>query len=566
MSSSILVQCAKDLVAKVASDSKSQYGLSSMAPSIYDTAWLAMVEKKKDEGYEWVFPTSFEYLLREQTDDGGWDPLEGVTKRHGEYPENIWIQDCVVHSLAALLALCRLVRRSSSHYKEPLPDNILFRLFRAKSFLDAKLQKWQPDKAIHFTVELIVPVLLHLLSEEGVDFEFPAKVDLLSKYAAATSIDISWLYQGPCSIPLFSLEGFVRQLEWNKLGSLVTSAGITASPASAAAYLIYSPTWSDECEAYLRHIVSQGQGKGNGGVGGVYPLEVFEPCWVLSTLLESGFTVDNLGTENVGDLIELIHRSMPHGVAGATNTFLPDADDTARALMVLKNNGYEVSRANLIKSFEGDDCFETFDDRMPQRVTSVSVNGNVLNCLLSSPDPSAYTSQIEKIAKFMCTKWSKEKMLNDHWNFSEYYGIMHMAQSLVPVRVLWDQGCLPGLTEDIIQDRIPQCLQEVLNRVICGQNDDGSWGNMHGAEETAYAIIALAQLASHAAIAGDYSKADLAIARGKQFLLETWTMGQKPDRIWTGKVMHGISYVHDAHVLAALKINRANLAGKRGFF
>ncbi|RAH55298.1 ent-kaurene synthase [Aspergillus piperis CBS 112811] len=502
MSSSILVQCAKDLVAKVASDSKSQYGLSSMAPSIYDTAWLAMVEKKKDEGYEWVFPTSFEYLLREQTDDGGWDPLEGVTKRH----------------------------------------------------------------TIHFTVELIVPVLLHLLSEEGVGFEFPAKEDLLSKYAAATSIDISWLYQGPCSIPLFSLEGFVRQLEWNKLGSLVTSAGITASPASAAAYLIYSPTWSDECEAYLRHIVSQGQGKGNGGAGGVYPLEVFEPCWVLSTLLESGFTVDNLGTENVGDLIELIHRSMPHGVAGATNTFLPDADDTARALMVLNNNGYEVSHANLIKNFEGEDCFETFDDRMPQRVTSVSVNGNVLNCLLSSPDPSAYTPQIEKIAKFMCTKWSKEKMLNDHWNFSEYHGIMHMAQSLVPVRVLWDQGCLPGLTEDIIQDRIPQYLQEVLNRVICGQNDDGSWGNMHGAEETAYAIIALAQLASHAAIASDYSKADLAIAKGKQFLLETWTMGQKPDRIWTGKVMHGISYVHDAHVLAALKINRANLAGKRGFF
>lgn len=280
MSTSILVQCAKDLVAKVASESKSQYGFSSMVPSIYDTAWLAMVEKKKHQGYEWVFSTSFEYLLREQTDDGGWDPLEGVTRRHNEYPENIWIQDCVVHSLAALLALCRHVRRSSSHYKEPLPDDILFRLFRAKSFLDAKLQKWQPDETIHFTVELIVPVLLHLLSEEGVDFKFPAKNDLLSKYAAASSIDIGWLYQGPCSIPLFSLEGFARQLDWSKLGCLVTSAGITASPASAAAYLIFSPTWSDECEAYLRHIVAHGHGKGNGGVGGVYPLEVFEPCWV----------------------------------------------------------------------------------------------------------------------------------------------------------------------------------------------------------------------------------------------------------------------------------------------
>ncbi|GKZ61970.1 hypothetical protein AnigIFM49718_009037 [Aspergillus niger] len=566
MSSSILVQCAKELIAKVASESKSQYGFSSMAPSIYDTAWLAMVEKRTDEGYEWLFPTSFEYLLREQTNDGGWDALESVARRHSEYPENIWIQDCVIHSLAALLALCRHVRRSSSHHREPLPDDILFRLFRAKSFLDAKLQKWQPDDGFHFTVELIVPVLLHLLHEEGVGFQFPAKDDLLSKYTAATSVDLSWLYQGPCSIPLFSLEGFARQLEWDKLECLVTSSGITASPASAAAYLIFSPNWSDECEAYLRHIVSHGQGKGNGGVGGVYPLEVFEPCWVLSTLLDSGFTVENLGAQNVGDLVELIHRSISDGVTGATHTFLPDADDTARALTVLNDNGYEISRANLIKKFECDDGFETFDDRMPQRVTSVSVNGNVLSCLLSSSDPSAFTPQIENIAKFMCTKWSKEKTLHDHWNLTEYYGIMHIAQSLVPVRVLWDEGCIPGLAEDVVEKHILTCLREVVDRVLRGQNDDGSWGNMHGAEETAYAIIALAQLASHAAIVSDYSKADLAIARGKQFLLETWTMGQKPDRIWTGKVLHGISYVHDAHVLAALKTNRANLAGKRGFF
>lgn len=97
------------------------------------------------------------------------------------------------------------------------------------------------------------------------------------------------------------------------------------------------------------------------------------------------------------------------------HTFFPDADDTARALMVLNNNGYAVSRANLIRKFECDDGFETFDDRMPQRVTSVSVNGNVLSCLLSSSDPSAFTPQIENIAKFMCTKWSKEKTLHDHW-------------------------------------------------------------------------------------------------------------------------------------------------------
>ncbi|GKZ24600.1 hypothetical protein AbraIFM66951_012004 [Aspergillus brasiliensis] len=524
----------------MSSESKSPYGFCSMAPSIYDTAWLAMIEKRTDQGFEWLFPDSFEYLLHRQTEDGGWDLLKDVANRHSGYSENIWVQDCVVHSLAALCALCRHYQRASCHSQELLPGDLLRRIFRAKSFLDAKLQIWQPDGATHCTLELTVPVLIHLLHDQGVEFEFPAKNDLLSEYAAATSINLSGLYERPCNTSLSSLEGFTMHLEWDRLEHLPNSSGIASSPASTAAYLMYSPTWSDGCEAYLRHVLLGSHRKRNGGVAGVYPLEVFEPCWVLSTLLESGFTVDDLGVNNVDGLLKLIHTSMQNGVTGPTYSLLPSADDTSRALAVLTNNGYEVSYASLLDKFEGDDSFRAFEDSVryldpcvPQLATSVSINGNVLYCLLSSPDPSVFTSQIEKIVKFMCSEWRKWKAAKDPRNLSEYYSILNVGQSLVRTRALSDKGCLPALATDLAQEHIPRCLQEVLDRVLRGQNEDGSWGNMHGVEETAYAIIVLAHLTSHAAITNDPSKSDHAIARGKQFLLDNWILGHKPDRIWT---------------------------------
>ena len=61
---------------------------------------------------------------------------------------------------------------------------------------------------------------------------------------------------------------------------------------------------------------------------------------------------------------------------------------------------------------------------------------------------------------------------------SEYYGIIHIARLLAATRVLWDQGCMPGVLEDTVPEQIPTCLQEVLDRVIHGQNEDGSWDDM----------------------------------------------------------------------------------------
>lgn len=149
---------------------------------------------------------------------------------------------------------------------------------------------------------------------------------------------------------------------------------------------------------------------------------------------------------------------------------------------------------------------------------------------------------------------------------SEYYGLMHMAQSLVPLLTLNDQNCLPSLSAELVQDMIPLCCQQLLRHILQNQNTNGSWGELNSIEETAYAVVALANLGSHAVCGIENDQPiDVQVGRGKQFLLENWTPGsENPDRIWTGKVLHGISYVGEAYVLAALESSRSKKCGKVG--
>ncbi|KAL4744449.1 hypothetical protein BDW72DRAFT_209005 [Aspergillus terricola var. indicus] len=550
------VNLARMLVRSIAAEVKSEHGFSSIAVSIYDTAWLAMIRK----GSKWLFPASFTYLLKHQGLDGGWDPLNQST-RAVQYPDYLWIPDCIVHSLAGLLALCRHSRFAASAGEEESTTDILPRITRAKSFLNNKLTLLTLDGITHSWFEMIVPVLLRLLEQEGLHFTFPAKKDLLQLYEKASSADMTWIYDnGPCKIPLFCLEAFLWKVDFSRLSHMVTfTAGVTASPASTAAYLIHSGVWSRDGEAYLRHVVST---RGDGSVGGIFPLAIFESCWALTALLDNGFAPEDIGAEEVDRIIQVIRESLTDGVTGATHAFFPDADDTARALMILNSIGCITSPAGMIQRFEGDDCFLTFDDTLPNRVASVSVNGNVLGALLRSPEPDIFAAQIEKVARFLCAQWRQQETLHDHWNISQYYCIMHIAHSLTHLLKIHNRGQLPSLSADLMTCGIIPCtLQQLLEHLLTRQHSDGTWGELHCCEEVAYAIVALAHIGSYSPVVGERrNEVDRSIARGKQYILENWTHNNpSPDRLWTGKVLHGFAYITEAYVLAALRVNRVNL-------
>ena len=97
------------------------------------------------------------------------------------------------------------------------------------------------------------------------------------------------------------------------------------------------------------------------------------------------------------------------------HAFFPDADDTSRAITTLNLHGYHISPSEMVQRFEEDEYFETFDKQVPNRVVSISVNGNVLNAILRSPDSHCFTTQVDKIARFLCTRWVPHEILQDHW-------------------------------------------------------------------------------------------------------------------------------------------------------
>ena len=63
---------ASTLIGQLINGHDPNYGVGSLTCSVYDTAWVAMVIKNVDGQRQWLFPSSFQYLMNQQQHDGGW--------------------------------------------------------------------------------------------------------------------------------------------------------------------------------------------------------------------------------------------------------------------------------------------------------------------------------------------------------------------------------------------------------------------------------------------------------------------------------------------------------------
>lgn len=83
---------------------------------------------------------------------------------------------------------------------------------------------------------------------------------------------------------LHSLEAFhgwtAEDFDVRKVKHHMVRGSMMASPAATASYLIKTPEWDDEAEAYLRLVIECGDGKGIGGVPSAWPSTNFEILWV----------------------------------------------------------------------------------------------------------------------------------------------------------------------------------------------------------------------------------------------------------------------------------------------
>ena len=259
---------ASVLVGQLASACKDGRPIGSMSASIYDTAWVSMVSKVIDSRRVWLFPESFQYVLDKQLPDGGWQC----------YASDL---DGILNTMAALLALLYNQNKSSLNSNLHIPVDIASRISRAIECLNQRLNVWDVLSSDNVGFELLVPTLLTLLSEYGVDLNFPGLGHLMNLNTKKLDKVHPMMLNGdiPTSA-MHSLEAFVGKVDFRNLLNHKRFGSMMGSPASTAAYLVFSGTFDQDMEEYLRRASNRWQAPDIGGFPSAFPSAMFELTWV----------------------------------------------------------------------------------------------------------------------------------------------------------------------------------------------------------------------------------------------------------------------------------------------
>ncbi|ORY11849.1 hypothetical protein BCR34DRAFT_483610 [Clohesyomyces aquaticus] len=534
MTPELLETTASNLIRSLSIGLQGPNGLGSFSPSVYDTAWLSMVARNGD----FIFPQCFQYLLDTQKEDGSWQsyatPLDGI--------------------LNTMIGLVALLTKSKSLQ---VPDlTLISRASRAEAALREMVQDWEISSCDQVGFEIIVPALLRLLEAQGIKIEFPGR-DVLLKMAACKMSKLKPLLSGNTpSTLLHSLESFAGILDYSAAKHHRSTYGaMLASPASTAAYLMYAPEWDDKAEQYLRSVVESGTvaGEKSGGVPSAFPTSIFEITWTVCSLLDSGYTIQDLGEEALSSLADDLERQFlaEGSLAGFAPECVPDADDTAMTISTLGRLGRTVSVDRMFSEFECPTHFRTYRG---ERNASFSPNCNVLLCLLQRRDSFENTSQIVKCAQYLADCWYTNAT-KDKWNVSAHYTMMLLSKALTLFLSRWESDLLNNskIPPLLVQQQIPVILLDMALRTLDGQADDGSWDHKH--EVTAYAMLTLSSLLRLPWLSSQAPEILARLVKGQEYLHRRradWTQGAY---LWIEKVAYSSSNLSLAYCLSAIKIS-----------
>ncbi|KAL6722272.1 hypothetical protein ACLMJK_001379 [Lecanora helva] len=511
-----------------------KYGMGSLTCSIYDTAWVSMVAKKVDGRMRWLFPISFSYLLSHQDPDGGWQSNRS---------------DCdgVLHTLAALLAICRHIARPYQMTKNL--EELSHRRTRAIYFLETKFAVWNPDIINEqYEFNLLISKLLQLLESEGVEFSFRGKELIMQarEYSKPQCGDGNFTVQ-------IRKESQVTKIALTEISHYRVAGSVNASPASTAEYLMKCSSWDDDAEDYLTHLIHLDQAGEMGGLPIRYPTTTDEIAGVITTLLRHGFALEDLGWTALGDAANLLeaHLEQGSGAVGFAADSEPDAISTANTLTALSLLGRNVSPQRLIDRFADQKYFKTYDN---DQGASFATNCHLLVTFLTLlPNNRDLIPQIERIVGFICTVWwTTNGLVHDQSKKSAIYSIVVMVDAFMLLLEAWERRFVEFPDGSVIMHKVFLSLFQALTRTLRTQEANGSWE--HGCREaTAYAVIRLSKLASMTSFPKVKLQIAQAIEAGRKFLLEETRAFGESEEVWTGITTSGNNALHEAYILAALQ-------------
>lgn len=475
-----------------------------IAGTAYDTAWVASVPEQDDRRSS-RFPTALQWLIEHQRPDGSWGG--GVRYEH----------DRILSTLAALAPLAAFGRRERDRDSVDAGVRYLWQ--------HGHLLAHEPAELVGF--ELLLPALVDRARQAGITV--PPHLDIYGTQRAEklALIPAHALYSPRVTV-VHSLEFLGDGADVERLGAAQGENGsLGNSPAATAFYLTHSN--NANAERYLRRCLAL-----NGGAMApvLHPCETFELLWSAYHLFLAGVPAHQLLT--LPERAALTRALTEGGVSLAPTFPIPDADDTAVALLLLHDFGQPVDPIVLQRFVQpGAGIFASFPY---ERHSSVGVNLHVLHALLRVPGYPEVQATIRRIVEYLIDQQIDGLYWIDKWHISPYYATAHV------IRVLDE---LPTGERERIEPTIARA-REWLRQT---QNSDGSWGfyGQSTAEETAYALLALAHGEHGQCSPGDRRRCAL----GVQYLHTVQSREHPLPPLWIDKCLYTPTLVVGAAIEAA---------------
>jgi halimadienyl-diphosphate synthase len=281
------------------------------------------------------------------------------------------------------------------------------------------------------------------------------------------------LLYSPRTTAVHSLEFLGTEADPNRLAAAQGANGsIGNSPAATAFFLsrredAAAAAYLEEC---LRHT-------GGATAPVLHPCETFELLWAAYHLHLGGVPAAELLLPDQRRALRDALRE--GGVSLSPTTFpIPDADDTAVALLLLRDLG-EPAEPRALRGFElPGGHFASFPH---ERHPSVGVNLHVLHALLRVPGYPEHDTVVGRLVDYALEQQVAGLYWLDKWHISPYYATAHAL-------------CVFAELPPALAGRVAPRAGQALEWVRHTQRGDGSWGfyDQPTLEETAYGLLALA--------------------------------------------------------------------------
>ena len=164
MENETVISLAKSLLNELLASFHDKYHVGTVVNGAYDTAWVSMVRKRADDASppNWLFPECFEFLLSQQSENGGWGSASSP------------IMEQITCSLVSVLAIKVHLRYSQGLSQDIILD-LESRIPKAvdcvRSLLGQNTDFNEASSLMAF--ELWFPVIIDELEKENLTFDIP---------------------------------------------------------------------------------------------------------------------------------------------------------------------------------------------------------------------------------------------------------------------------------------------------------------------------------------------------------------------------------------------------------